>query len=236
MMAEKGRQLALDLPHRTLLAREDFLVAPSNERAVTLIDSWPGWPWRAAIIVGPPGSGKSHLAEVWRERSRAAMISAEKLTSNEVPKLVSGGALAVEDAEAGKIEERAFFHLLNFIREQQAYVLITSRVPPAKWDIKLPDLASRLLAIPSAELGLPDDVLLRSVIVKLFADRQIAVDETAVAYLLARMPRSLDAARKLVAAIDRAALEEKAEVTRRFIAGVLARFTEPGLFDGSPDS
>jgi chromosomal replication initiation ATPase DnaA len=233
MTAEKGRQLVLDLPHRVSLTREDFLVSPSNASAVALIDSWPDWPQHAAIIIGPPGSGKSHLVEVWRQKSKAASEQSNQLTIEKVPALVAYGALAIEDAGAEAIDERALFHLLNFIREQKAYLLITSIGPPARWSIRLPDLASRLHAIPVAELGLPDDVLLRGVLVKLFADRQIAIDETAVAYLLSRMPRSLEAARKLVTAIDRMALEEKAEVTRPFISRVLNQFTEPGFFDDS---
>jgi chromosomal replication initiation ATPase DnaA len=231
MTAEKGRQLILDLPHRASLAREDFLVAPSNANAVALIDVWPNWPQHAAILVGPAGSGKSHLVEVWRQKSGAMLRQANQLGVEDVPMLVSNGALAVEDAGAGAIDERAFFHLLNFIREQKAFLLITSRDPPATWDIGLPDLGSRLQAIPVVELGPPDDILLRGVIVKLFADHQIAIDETLVSYLLARMPRSLGAARRLVAAIDRMAMEEKAEVTRPFLARVLSQFNAPGLFD-----
>jgi chromosomal replication initiation ATPase DnaA len=236
MTAGRGRQLALDLPHRVSLSREDFLVAPSNANAVALIDSWPHWPQYVAIIVGPPGSGKSHLAEVWREKSGANTIQARDLRVEKVPALVSNKALAVEDAGAGAIDERALFHLFNFVREHQAHLLITANSHPTQWGIKLPDLISRLQAMPTVELGLPDDTLLRGVIVKLFADHQIAIDETVVAYLLARMPRSLEAARKIVAIIDRKAFEEKAEVTRPFVSRLLAEFAEPGFFDDSAGS
>ena len=118
------------------------------------------------------------------------------------------------------------FHLLNLAREQGAYLLLTSREAPTGWKLTLPDLTSRLKAIPVATLGPPDDDLLRSVLVKLFADRQIAVDEAVVSYLVARIPRALGAADSLVAEIDRRALEEKAEVTRMFVGRVLAGLEE----------
>jgi chromosomal replication initiation ATPase DnaA len=224
------RQLVFDLPHRPALEREDFLVSRSNAEAVAFIDSWPSWPSYALALVGPPGSGKTHLAEVWRRTSNAARLAAEALSEASVPSLLSSGALVVEDAPGTQLNERALFHLLNLAREQHASLLLTSTETPAAWNPRLPDLASRLKALPVAALGLPDDDLLRGVLVKLFSDRQIAVDEAVISYLLARIPRALAAARALVAEIDRRALEEKAEVTRNFVARVLAGLDEPGLF------
>ena len=143
-----------------------------------------------------------------------------------MPPLLAKGALVVEDAPGLGLDERALFHLLNLAREQGAYLLLTSRESPTGWKLTLPDLTSRLKAIPAAALGPPDDDLLRSVLVKLFADRQIAVDEAVVSYLVARIPRALGAADSLVAEIDRRALEEKAEVTRMFVGRVLAGLEE----------
>jgi chromosomal replication initiation ATPase DnaA len=225
-----ARQLALALPHRTALAREDFLVSPSNEAAVALIDRWPDWPSHAVLLVGPRGSGKSHLVEVWRQMSGASRIAADCLRHIDVPNLLEAGSLALEDAPGGSLDETTLFHLMNLAREQGARLLITAAGHPASWGLALPDLVSRLRAAPVVELGPPDDVLLRGVLVKLFTDRQLAVDEPLVSFLLTRMPRSLDAARLLVAEIDRRALEERAEVTRPFAARVLATFTAPGLF------
>src|SRR5437667_405774 len=108
--------------------------------------------------------------------------------------------------------------------------LITAQQAPIAWNIALPDLLSRLKAAPAIQLGAPDDVLLRGVLVKLFADRQIGIDEAIVSYLLSRMPRELAAARTLVAEIDRRAFEERAEVTRNFVAKIVGDITSPGLF------
>jgi chromosomal replication initiation ATPase DnaA len=228
-MKGQGRQLVLDLPHRQALGRDDFLVTASNSAAVALIDHWPDWPAHAAVIVGPPGSGKSHLVEVWRQRSQAMRVQAADIKVEAAPEILHSGAAAIEDA-APPLDERGLFHLLNLARQQGSSILLTAQTRPEHWKIALPDLLSRLNAIPVLEILPPDDALLRGVLVKLFFDRQIAAAESTISFMLARMPRSLGAARLLVAEIDRRALEERAEVTRPFVAKVLADFSAPGLF------
>ena len=231
-MAAEGRQLAFDLPHRPATGRDDFLVTPSNAKAVALIDLWPNWPSTTLILLGPPGSGKSHLAAVWREMTGATVANPADIRADAVPQLLEQAALVIEDAPGPSLAEPAFFHLLNLAREQKAHILITGVLPPSAWSIVIPDLLSRLKAAPVAQLGAPDDALLRGVLVKLFTDRQIGVDEALVSYLVSRMPRELAAARRLVAEIDRRALEERAEVTRSFAGKVLGDIVSPGLFTG----
>ena len=228
-MKGRGRQLVLDLPHRQALGRDDFLVTGSNAAAVALIDHWPDWPAHAAMLIGPPGSGKTHLVEVWRQRSNAARIQAADVTVENAPELLSSHAVAIEGV-GNPLDEKALFHLLNLAKQQGSSVLITAQRRPELWKIALPDLLSRLRAVPVVEILPPDDALLRGVLVKLFFDRQIAADETTVSFMLIRMPRSLGAAGLLVAEIDRRALEERAEVTRPFVAKVLSDFSAPELF------
>jgi chromosomal replication initiation ATPase DnaA len=238
---DNPRQLAFDLPVRTALSRQDFFVSTANEAAVAMIDRWPDWPANVVFLVGPGGSGKSHLAHIWCAMSGASQLGAESLSTEAVPEALRTGALALEDApgpsndeqglEGTALDERAFFHLMNHAREHRAFVLVTTRHLPALWPVQLADLRSRLRASPVVELNAPDDALLRAVLVKHFADRQIAVDEAVVSYLLSRMERSFEAARRLVAEIDQRALADKAEVSRGFVARVLAEWSEPGLFD-----
>jgi chromosomal replication initiation ATPase DnaA len=226
-----ARQLVLDLSRRPALGRDDFLVTPANRAAVAMIDRWPDWPAPAVLLIGPPGCGKTHLIEVWRTRSGASVAAAGDLREAAVPELVAAGALALEDAPGRWLDEKALFHVLNLARDRGATVLITAMAEPRTWGIGLKDLASRLQALPVARLEAPDDSLLRGVLVKLFADRQLAVEEAVISYLVVRMPRSLAAARALVADIDRRALEEKAEVTRTFVARLLAAKDAPRLFE-----
>ncbi len=224
-----GKQLVLDLPLRPAMGRDDFLVAPSNAAAVALIDQWPRWPSYGAILLGPRGSGKSHLATVWQQRAGAQIIEASALREEGVPAALSSKALVIENLSTPPLDEAALFHLLNLARGEGASVLFTTIQPVAALALEVPDLVSRLSALPVAAIAPPDDSLLRGVLVKHFSDRQIAVDEALVSYLLARMPRSLDMARQVVAAIDAAALEQKTEVTRAFAGKVLARLIQPEL-------
>jgi len=227
---KQPQQLVLDLGQRAAQGRDDFLVTPSNEAAVRLVDEWPQWPSYGAILLGPEGSGKSHLAQVWQARSQAKIIAADALKVDGLDQLFSGPALCIEDIRPGAFEARAIFHVLNLAKQGQRHVLLTSRYAVAELNVALPDLASRLNALPVVGILAPDDHLLRGVLVKLFADRQIAVDESIVNFILLRMPRSLAAARALVAEIDRQAMVEKAEVTRFFVSRVMAQMKEPDLF------
>lgn len=221
-MTSVPRQLALDLPFRAALGLEDFLVSQSNEAAVALVDRWPDWPAGAAVLSGPAGSGKSHLADVWRAKSTADVVMAKDLTASNVPQATAGRALLIEDLDSGPIDERALFHVLNLVKEHKLSVLMTSTARPGDIQIALPDFSSRLKALPFAEIAAPDDALLGAVLVKQFADRQVAVDPSVIAYCLVRMERSMDAARRVVAEIDALALSKKRAVTRALASEALA--------------
>ena len=213
-MASPPRQLALALDHAEKLSREDFLPGPPNDAALAMIERWPDWPARTIAIAGPEGSGKSHLAAIWAQMSGARVVSARALQTATLPEAVATGALVLENCEEGALDERALFHLLNLVREQEGHLLMTGRSVPALWDAALPDLASRLRAVPAIAMAMPDDALLRAVMVKLFADRQLAVDESLVAYLLTRVGRSFAAIQAAVQTLDREALQRKRPVNR----------------------
>jgi chromosomal replication initiation ATPase DnaA len=216
------RQLALALGHAARLAREDFLEGPSNAAAFALIGRWPDWPALNLLLVGPAGSGKTHLASVWAEEAGARVMSARMLDEVSLSTALATGALVIEDLAAGSFDERALFHLLNLARAERAYVLLTARSAPSGWKVEVPDLGSRLREIPAATLTPPDDALLRAVLVKLFADRQVAVDENLISYIATRIERSFAAARAIVADLDREALRQQRPVTRA-LAGELLR-------------
>jgi len=208
------RQLAFALPHAESFTRDDFLEGPANAAGLALIDSWPDWPNRIMLLVGPEGSGKSHLAAIWAEQAGARAISAHALTATAVPGALATGALVLEDLRSSDVDERALFHLLNLAREDGAFVLITARTAPAAFAIELRDLRSRLRALPTVSLLPPDDQLFRALIVKFCADRQLAIDETVVGYLTNRIERSY-------AAVDAEALRLGRPISRALAAEVL---------------
>lgn len=217
------RQLALALPHAESRTRDNFLEGPSNAAGLSLIDAWPEWPARTMVLVGPDGSGKSHLAAIWAEAAGARSLSAHALDAAAVPGALATGALVLEDLKAGDIDERALFHLLNLARQDGAFILVTSHDAPASLPIALNDLRSRLRAIPVVELLPPDDQLFRALIVKLCADRQLTIDEAVVSYLATRIERSYAAARDAVALLDAESLRLGRPVTRALAAELLRK-------------
>lgn len=221
-------QLPLDLGHRPALGREDFLVAPGNEVAVAWIDRWPDWPGPALALHGPVGCGKSHLCQVWRAMSGALELDAAGLATAEPPELLGPArACVLDDApaalEGDALRQRRLLHLYNMLVERRGHLLLSGRTPPARWPCALPDLGSRLAALPAVALSAPDDALIGAVLVKLFADRQLRVAPEVVGFLVARMERSFAAAREIVDALDRAALAERREITVPLARQVLAR-------------
>jgi chromosomal replication initiation ATPase DnaA len=215
------RQLAFALPHAESLTRDNFLEGPANEAGLALIDGWPDWPNRVMLLVGPEGSGKSHLAAIWAEQAGARAISAHALIPAAVPGALATGALVVEDLKPGDFDERAMFHLMNLAREDEASILITARISPSAFEVELLDLRSRLRAVPTVSLLPPDDLLFRGLIVKFCADRQMSIDESVVSYLASRIERSYAAARQAVDLLDTEALRLGRPVTRALAAELL---------------
>jgi DnaA regulatory inactivator Hda len=216
-------QIPLDLSHRPAMGAADFLVAPCNRAAVALLDRWPAWPGPALVIHGPEGCGKTHLTHVWRARSGAAAIPRQALMPDAVPALLGAArAAVVEDVDRG-VDERALLHLHNVLAEDGGHLLLTARRSPAEWGVALPDLASRLAAAMRVAVDGPDDALIGAVLVKHFADRQLAVEPAVITFLLARMERSFASARAVVAALDSAALAAKRRITVPLAREVLRR-------------
>lgn len=222
---ESGIQLALPFAHRPAFGGEDFWVASSNAEAIAWIDRWRGWTHPVLVIHGPPGCGKTHLGQVFLAATKGEGIAAVELAGCDPVRLAAGPAVLVEDADRlfGRDGEHKLFHLHNMIVEAQGRMLLTARIPPVRWPIALPDLASRARAAPAVAIGAPDQALIAALLIKLFADRQVRVDPAVISFMVARMERSFEAARRLVAAMDRVALAERRPLTVPLAAEVLAR-------------
>ena len=229
-------QLTLDLEHRPALGRVDFMVSEANARAVGILDNWPGWPAGRMALIGPARAGKTHLAHVWMRESGAELCRAIELTIDKAEWLANRGRVVLEDADrlsrltAGNRREAedATFHLYNLLDARQGALLVTGRIPPSQWHTLTRDLGSRLGALPVVRIAPPDDALLSSVIVKLFADRQIQVEPGVIRYLIHRMDRSFEAAEDIVSRLDDVALARKVRVSRSLAAEILDRTTEQG--------
>ncbi|MEL7011890.1 MAG: chromosomal replication initiator DnaA [Pseudomonadota bacterium] len=217
------KQLSFDLPSRTALGRDDFFVSPANAHAVAMIEGWETWPARKLMIVGPRGSGKTHLAHVWANLTGARVIAAVDVPKENVADLASR-AVALEDchAIAGQTEaEKLVFHLHNMALAEGHSILFTAETAPTDWGLALPDLASRMQGTPSIHIAAPDDDLLGALLTKLFADRQLFPTPATLPFLVARIDRSYEGAAAAVAALDAAALEKQRSITPRFAAEVL---------------
>lgn len=219
------RQLAFDFSHRPSLSGEDFIVAPPNQAAVAWVDSWPAWPAPALVVYGPPGCGKSHLASVWQARAAARRLSLPlPAASDPLQAIGEATAVVIEDVEgwiAAGDAQRQLFHLYNLMAERRGHLMLTARQAPGQWPMTLADLRSRVTAAPAVAIEPPDEDLVAALLMKLFADRQLKVGEDVLTFLLARMDRSFDAARRLVAALDDAALHARRNVTVPLASEVL---------------
>jgi chromosomal replication initiation ATPase DnaA len=211
-------QLTFDLPAKAALGRSDFFVAPSNEAAVTMLESWTNWPDRKLILCGAEGSGKSHLAQVWATLSGARVLDAEAFEG------LTDGNVALDGLErvvGDGAREEALFHLHNHVQSSGFHLLVTSALEPARLDFTLPDLKSRMLGSTLVRIEAPDDQLIAAVMAKLFADRQLAVGPSAISYAVPRLQRTLAAVHALVDQLDALSLERGRPITRQLVAELL---------------
>ena len=212
--------LPLDGPPR--FGRDDFLTAPCNLAALTAIEQWPDWSDCVMILRGAAGAGKSHLGAIWANLSAAPIVGGSDVGAGMVDTLRTAGAILIEDADRLSRDERALFHLVDAARRNRYYLLLTARSHPAHWAISVPDLLSRLRLAPTVTIEDPDERLLRAVLVKLLADRQLAVDLPLIDYAAKNLGRSLADARTFVDLADRKSLAEGRRLTRVIAAEVLA--------------
>lgn len=217
---KRPQQLPLDLAHRAATSRDDIVPSLSIAPALHLIDHYPEWPAAIVVLVGPAGSGKTHLSRAWQDMAGAVLPRPGTIAGSALD-LAERGPVLIDDADAMPIDETGLFHLINAVRASGTHLLMTASVRPASWPITLPDLASRLKAAAIVEIGAPDDMLLEGVLTKLFADRQVDVEPSVVQYVVKRMERSLEAAGALVAELDRLALARKSRITRALAADVV---------------
>ncbi|MFK7901779.1 MAG: DnaA/Hda family protein [Nitratireductor sp.] len=223
MPKNNNDQMALSLPVEESIAREDLLQSDANKLAVELIDNWPDWPSHVVVLAGPIGSGKTHMARIWAETSNATIIEMQDLP-NLAPTLGDDQNIVVENVTAKNMNEDALFHCFNRAKANGSYILITCREFPSAWQLKLPDLSSRMRTAHIVELEEPDDQLLAGILMKLFADRQLQVEMNLIDYMVTRMERSLGAANEIVRWMDKEALGRGKKINRSLASEALVHF------------
>ncbi|MBU2980700.1 chromosomal replication initiator DnaA [Lentibacter algarum] len=226
------QQLTFDLPSKTALDRDDFFVSTANMAAVSIVDNWDKTVWRTLMVVGPKGSGKTHLCHVWSALSGARHIQARDLTESDVPVLATRAAVVEDIQEIAAIPEAqtALFHLYNMSKAEGGFLMMTANCVPQLMGLTLPDLTSRLHQVGIVNLREPDDALLSAVLMKLFADRQLNPKPDVLPYLARYMDRSFAAAHELVDALDKTALAEGRDVTRKLAGEVLAAMDQLSIW------
>lgn len=213
-------QLPLALSYRKAFGREDFIVAPCNQEAVSWIDKWPNWPVPCVLIYGEKGSGKTHLASIFSEYK----IDAASLTDDFMPYFQK--KIVVENVE-NLASEEALFHLFNFLRDLGGYLLLTAKKVP---EFRLTDLKTRIQSVPKAAIGLPDEAFIKEVLTQTFAERQIIVDEGVVAFAVTHMPRSFGAIQNLIQTADALALAQGRKITIPVIKEALIKIGDQNAF------
>jgi chromosomal replication initiation ATPase DnaA len=211
-----SRQLRLKLRRPQAFRRQDFVAGPSNALALEALGAWPSWHGGCLTLVGPEGVGKTHLAQVWAEEAGATVLD------REAPDLAAAqaGPVVLEDVDRG-VDDEALFHLINLAAREGGGLLLTARTAPTLWPAGLPDLRSRLNALPVAEIEAPDDKVLEAVLKQFFRERSIRPPADLCPYLLRRMERSVPQARDIVRRLDEAADEAQRPISRALARQIL---------------
>lgn len=226
-----ARQLRLELRRPTSYRREDFIISPTSAAVVQALDAWPNWHAGCLALVGPAGSGKSHLARGWTRRTGAAVLLADGGQPLSLADLQEGRPVLIENADQG-VADDILFHLINRAGAEGCGLLLTARTPPATWAAELPDLRSRLNGLTVALLPEPDDEVLEGVLRKLFRERNIKPSEELISYLLKRIERSVPYAKRVVERLDEMADAEQKPVGRALARQILENDDEtPDLFE-----
>ena len=220
MNSSVNQQLILNLRSLPSMGRNDYFVSEVNKEAVSWLDSWPNWTTFGFIVCGPLGSGKSHLAQVLRTLSHGDIIEAKDISNKNIDQLSEKKCLIIENLES-LTSETLLFHIYNMLLESKNNLMLTSKFNVSQINFELPDLKSRLLSMPQVSIGLPDDRLLKNLLIKQFLDKGILVEMDVIDYLIKRIDRSFEAISKLVAKIDFKSLEKAKKITIPFIKNTI---------------
>ena len=213
-------QLILRFPTHQAYKKEDFYVSPSNQEAYDFINSWPKWIKRIINIFGPPGSGKSHLASILKNKTSCLKIDSKELNEKIFLKFKTKEALIIENLNE-KISEKLLFSLWNIALQDNKYLLITSIKPISSYKFKLTDLISRVKSSLVIGIDLPGDDLISVILAKNFSDKQIKVEKKHIDYIIKRIDRSYEKISQFILTLDKYSLKKGSPFSLKLIKEVL---------------
>lgn len=217
------KQLILPFEQSSAVEARDFIVSSSNEAAYLWLMCWPQWPHPCLALYGEKGCGKTHLSSIWQTTSKARYLRALDFNTLSLENLFDNPPLFILDGAHLIKNEKKLFHFYNHVMASKGYILFLSQIAPAHWETKLPDLSSRLNAIPAVKIHPPDEVLLTQVIQKLFSDLQLKVDEAVIAFLIKHMERSFESAHLWTSALNTFAMTQKRSITVPVVREILSQ-------------
>ena len=242
--AKNSQQLLLNFSVATHMGRDDFMVSSCNQEAFNAIDKWPNWLANGLFIYGPHGCGKTHLAHLFIDKLRASVrrpypvsiIEAQNVSMKNIKRIATENLSVVVENFAYGCDEEALFHLFNIYNQENRYILWTGLQDPHRISVLLPDLKSRLNMLPCIEIKKPDDVMLQTLIVKLFSDRQLLITPEILNYMIMKTERSFSYLQKLVERIDELSMTYKCSVNYNIVRRAMDIVSseaerEPDLFD-----
>lgn len=201
----------------------DFIRGDANAQALDLVERWPDWPYSIMLLVGPQGSGKTHLSYVFAARTGATVIAPARVGQAPADQLLTGNHCWVLDGIEAVADPAALAQLINHVRSRGDYLLLSASVPARALNIALPDLHSRLISLPMVELGAPDDALLAGVLAKAFADRQLRLAPEVLSFAVSHLERSYATVQRFASAMDAQSLARGRAITvplvREFLGG-----------------
>lgn len=216
MRRADNRQIALPLDWSAGGVNDGpLIVGTSNADAVRYLRHVSTWPVRTAVLTGPRGSGRSLMGRLFARETGGRVIDGHD-----------------------SVSEEEVFHAWNAAQTSRKPLLIIANAPPADWHVALPDLSSRLRAVPVLTIGEPDDCLARDLIEALFAQRGVALAPGVASYIVPRMERSYAMIHRIVAALDAASLEKGGGISIRLTRETLLSqgLIDPDLLEGQDET
>ena len=199
---------------------EDFYISSSNKHIFNLLNKWPKWEKNFLNISGEKFSGKTHLINIFLKQFNGLKIESKLLKNDILKDIKIYQNIILEDLNEN-IDEKLIYSIINFIEQDNKYLIITSLKPIVNIDFKLNDLRSRAKNFLLHTIEKPDDELIFALILKNLSDRQISIDKKLINYIIKRIDRSYSKIFDFIYKIDEMSLKKKKSIDLKLIKEVL---------------